>query len=111
MGIRIHHSPVYQVTYGDGYFSDKSAEINRLLQENSEDIHYDGEDIECAERIEVPRAHLANLVAKIADDRDEFAGWLERSSIDCTPEMFITILCKWIAGSDPRNDYVVLTWF
>lgn len=111
MGCRIHHSPVYQVTYGDGYFSNQNAEVNRLLYDNSNDIHFDGDDIECAERLEVPRTDLANLVAKIASNRDKFAEWLNSHSIDSTPEKFITILCAWIANSDPRNDYVVLTWF
>lgn len=110
MGYCIHYSPVYQVTYGGGDFGNHTAEINRLLKENSEDISFEGDDIECSERLEVPRADLANLVSKIAGDRDNFNEWLKCNSIDSTPEKFITILCKWIANSDPRNDYVVLTW-
>lgn len=111
MGYRIHCSPVYQVTYGNGYFSHKSEAINRLLRDISEDISYEGEDVETAERLEVPRADLAHLIGKITTDREWFVEWLKRNSIDCTPEDFITVLCEWISNSDPRNDYVVLTWF
>ncbi len=110
MGKCIHCSPVYRVTYGNGYFSNHIAEINRLLQAISDNISYDGEDIECAERLEVPRADLAHLIGKITNDREWFVGWLNRHSIDATPEYFITVLCEWISNSDPRNDYVVLTW-
>ena len=92
MGYRIHCSPVYQVTYGNGYFSHKSEAINRLLRDISEDISFEGED-------------------KITNDREWFVEWLKRNSIDSTPEDFITALCEWISNSDPRNDYVVLTWF
>lgn len=111
MGYRIHCSPVYQVSYGNGYFSNHTAEINRLLQDNSEDIQFDGEDIECAERIEIPRPDLAQLIGKIANNREWFVEWLKRYSIDATPEEFINVLCEWIANSDHRNTYVVLTWF
>lgn len=111
MGYRIHCSPVYQVTYGNGYFSHNTAAINSLLQSVSEDISYEGEDIEAAERLEIPRADLAHLIGKITNDREWFVEWLKRNSIDSTPEYFITVLCEWISNSDPRNDYVVLTWF
>lgn len=111
MGYCIHCSPVYQVNYGNGYFNNHTAEINRLLRDASDDIQFEGEDIECAERLEVPRADLAHLIGKITVDREWFEGWLNRHSIDATPEDFITILCEWIANSDPRNEYVVLTWF
>lgn len=111
MGYRIHCSPVYQVTYGNGYFSHNTAAINLLLQSISEDISYEGEDIEAAERLEVPRADLAHLIGKIANDREWFVEWLKCNSIESTPEKFITVLCEWISNSDPRNDYVVLTWF
>lgn len=111
MGYRIHHSPVYQVTYGDGYFSNQTAEINRLLYDNSQDIQFDGNDVECSEIIRIPRADLANLIGKITADREDFAKYLDLIGIDTTPEEFITILCEWIAASDQRNDYVTLTWF
>lgn len=111
MGYRIHCSPVYQVTYGNGYFSHHTAAINRLLQDISDDLSFEGEDVETAERLEIPRADLAHLIGKITNDREWFVEWLKSNSIDSTPEEFITILCEWISNSDPRNDYVVLTWF
>ncbi len=111
MGYRIHHSPVYQVTYGNGYFSNQNAEVNRLLYDNSEDIHFDGDDIECAERLEVPRKDLADLIGKITADREAFAKYLDLIGFETTPDEFVKVLCEWIANSDPRNDYVVLTWF
>lgn len=111
MGYRIHCSPVYQVTYGNGYFSHHTAEINRLLQDNCEDISFDGEDIECAERLIVSRTDLTGLIQAITNDREGFAKWLESHSIDYSPDEFIKIVCEWIVQSDQRNEYVVLTWF
>lgn len=111
MGYRIHFSPIYQVNYGGGHFSHHTAELNRLLYEHSEDISYEGEDIECAERISVPRADLANLIGWISSNRDDFSQWLKKYQFDCNPDEFICIICEWISQSDPRNDYVVLTWF
>lgn len=111
MGYKIHHSPVYQVTYGNGYFNNHAPEINRLLQDNSEGIQFDGEDIESAIRLEVPRIDLGVLIGKITRDKDKFGEWLRSHDINITPESFITIICEWIATSDPHNDYVVLTWF
>lgn len=107
---KIHCSPVHQVTYGDGYFSGYTAEINRLLKENSRNLHYDGDDIDSAERLEVPRVDLVALIAKITNDMRKFDEWLAKRGLHCTPLQFIGILCDWVANSDQRNDYVVLTW-
>lgn len=111
MGYTIHHSPVYHVTYGDGYFNHRTAEINRLLQDNSENIHFEGYDIESAERLEVPRTDITDLIGKISRDKEKFGEWLRNHSIDMTPDQFICILCKWVSDSDLRNEYVALTWF
>lgn len=110
MGYCIHCSPVYQVTYGEGNFSHLTAEINRLLKENC-NVQFDGDDIEASERLEVPRTDLVNLVNKIANEPGWFINWLYRNSIDATPEEFIAVIKDWISDSDPRNDYVVLTWY
>lgn len=111
MGYRIHHSPIYQVTYGKGHFSNQSTKINRLLYDNSPDIRFDGDDIESAERLEIPRADIAKLIGKIASDPKYFAKQFDITELETTPAEFISVLCEWIANSDQRNDYVVLTWF
>lgn len=109
--MKVHVSPTYQVTYGDGHFRCMQAEVNNLLNEHCEGVHYDGGEIDCAERLEVPRTALVMLIAKIAEDKEDFAKWLNLYSFDCTPDEFINIVSGWISESDPRNEYVVLTWF
>lgn len=111
MALRIHHSPVYQVTYGGGYFGNRMAEINRLLYDHSSDIQFHGEDVESSEWLAIPRADLVMLIAEIANDKESFCGWLKSHSVDTTTEGFISIICKWLTESDPRNEFVVLTWF
>lgn len=111
MGYYIHCSTTYQVEYGEGYFSNHTAAINRLFYENSDHIECDCEDIECATHLKVPRADLANLIVKILNKPKVFDEWLDRNKISCTPEFFIKTLCEWIAVSDPRNEFVALTWF
>ena len=108
---KLHCSPVYQVTYGNGYFSNHVAEINRLLQKNSPAIHYDGDDIEYADRLEIPRNDIVALINKITIEREKFNLWLAEKGFYYTPEQFIKILQEWVNDSDPRNEYIVLTWF
>ena len=109
--MKLHHSPIYQVTYGGGYFSHQTAELNYYLHDNCHDAHFDGDSIETAERIEIPRVELANLIAKICYNRREHEQWFKDNGINCTVDEMIIIISKWIAESDQRNDYVVLTWF
>lgn len=109
--MKIHVSPTYQVTYGDGNLSCMQTEVNNLLADHCRGIHYDGDSIDCAERLEVPREELIALLYHIAKDKPAFAKWLDRCPSTCTVEEFINIVSDWIAKSDPRNDYVVLTWF
>ena len=66
--MKLHHSPIYQVTYGGGYFSHQTAELNYYLHDNCHDAHFDGDSIETAERIEIPRAELANRCHCIVDE-------------------------------------------
>lgn len=107
----IHVSPTYQVTYGDGHFKNMQSEINRLIDEHCDNVHFDYEDVDSCDRIEVPRTELVLLIAKIAEDKEDFGKWLNLYSFDCTADEFINIISGWIAESDPRNEYVVLTWF
>lgn len=109
--MKLHVSPTYQVTYGDGHFNCKQTEVNKLLLNHCEGIYYDGDSIDCAERLEVPRNELISLLYSIAKEKSNFAKWLADYSFTSTVEEFITIVSEWIAKSDPRNDYVVLTWF
>lgn len=109
--MKLHVSPIYQVTYGDGHFSCMQTEINNLLLKHCEGTHYDGDSIDCAERLEVPREELIGLLYEIAKDKADFAKWLNLYSFKYTVDEFIVIVSEWIAQSDPRNDYVVLTWF
>ena len=106
----IHVSPTYQVTYGNGHFKNKRPEINRMIDENCDNVYF-GDDVESADILEVPRAELVKLISKISEYKEEVAKNLTQYSFGCTVDEFINIISGWIAESDSRNDYVVLTWF
>lgn len=112
MGYRIHVAEVYQVkhcTFDD--LKCKQDAINRLLYEHCPSMSWDGEDVDCSERLEVPRAELADLIGWVASSKEQFAEWAKLHQIEETSEQMIAIIAKWISFSDQRNDYVVLTWF
>lgn len=111
---RLHVAEVYQVKHHSrDYFNcSSSGEINMMLLDNCPDLSWDdGSVIENAERLEVPRAELANFIAKIANDREGFNKWAQFHDIDVTADKMISIIAEWIANSDQRNDFVVLTWY
>lgn len=111
MGYRIHVAEVYQVKHSsDGHFSNHSAEINRMLCENCPDLVWEGDNVESSERLEVPRNELAVLISKIVTYRDDFDKWLKLHNISECVDDFIRIVAGWIARSDQRNDFVVLSW-
>lgn len=65
MGNKIHVAEVYQVKHHIfDNFNGKSDVINRMLAENCPGLSWEGEDVECSERLEVPRAELGDLIAK-----------------------------------------------
>ena len=69
MGNKIHVAEVYQVKHHIfDNFNGKSDVINRMLAENCPGLSWEGEDVECSERLEVPRAELGDLIANIASD-------------------------------------------
>ncbi len=112
MGYRLHVAEVYQVKHHTrDYFNNQSADINRMLQENCPGLSWEGEDVECSERLEVPRAELADLIGKIVADREDFGKWLQLYDIRVSVETFIRYIAEWIANSDQRNDFVVLSWY
>lgn len=112
MAIKIHVAEVYQVKHHtfDG-FSHKQDVINRLLYNECPDLSWQGEDVESSEQLEVYRYDLANLIAKICYNRREFELWREKNQIEESLDTIIGIIAKWMALSDPRNDYVVLNWY
>ncbi len=102
---------VYQVKHHIfDNFNGKSDVINRMLAENCPGLSWEGEDVECSERLEVPRAELGDLIAKIASDKEDFEKWAKLYDIKESADEFIAIIAKWIAFSDQRNDFVVLSW-
>lgn len=112
MGYRIHVAEVYQVKHHPfDCFSNKQDVINRFLYEECPDLSWQGEDVESSEHIEVYRTDLANLIAKIICNRTEFEIWREKNQIEDSLDTIIGIIAKWMSLGDPRNDYVVLTWF
>ncbi len=112
MGYRLHVAEVYQVKHhSQDYFNGSSAEINRMLHENCPNLSWEGEDVECSERLTIPRSELADLIAKIAEDREDFNKWAQLYGIDVTADKMIRIISEWIANSDQRNDFVVLSWY
>lgn len=82
-----------------------------MLYKYCPSLSWEGEDIECSERLEVPRSELADLIGKIANNREDFEKWLKIHMIDITVDKFIRYIAEWIAFSDQRNDFVVLTWY
>lgn len=112
MGYKIHVAEVYQVTHrAFDCFSNKQDVINRLLYEECSDLSWLGEDIDSSEHLEVYRFDLANLIAKMVYNRREFEIWREKNQIEESLDTIIGTIAKWMALADPRNDYVVLTWY
>ena len=112
MGIKAHVAEVYQVKHRIyDNFSGKQDVINRLLYKECPDLNWQGEDVECAEQLEITRADLANLIAKICYNRRDFELWREENQISETLDDIIGIFAKWMAHSDQRNDFVVLNWY
>lgn len=57
MGYKLHVAEEYQVRHNSSdAFSNRSAEINRMLHENCPDLTWMGEDVECSEQLKVPRS-------------------------------------------------------
>lgn len=112
MGSKVHVAEVYQVKHHlFDNFNGKSDAINRMLAENCPGLVWEGEDVECSERLEVPRAELGDLIAKIASDKEDFEKWAKLYDIEESADQVISIIAKWIALSDQRNDFVVLFWY
>lgn len=112
MGYRIHVAEVYQVKHHMfDAFNGKSDAINRMLADNCPGLLWDGEDVECSQRLEVPRAELGDLIAKIASDKETFEKWAKLNCIAESADKVIAIIARWISFSDQRNDFVVLSWY
>ncbi len=112
MGYRIHVAEVYQVKYHKyDNFNGKSEAINRMLAENCPGLSWEGDDVECSAQLEVPRAELGDLIAKIASDKEDFEKWAKLHDIEESADKVIAIIARWISFSDQRNDSVVLSWY
>ena len=112
MGYKLHVASEYQVKYSSSEaFNNHTAEINRFLKYNCPNIEWDGEDIECAGCLKVPRAELALILAKMITQPMEFSEWLKKHQVSETIGDVVRIIAGWIAQSDQRNDFVVLSWY
>lgn len=112
MGYKLHVAEVYQVRNSiSDAFSNRSAEVNRMLHENCPDLTWMGEDVESSEQLKVPRSDLADLIGKIVADREGFDKWLKLYDIQESVDDVIRIIAGWISKSDQRNDFVVLNWY
>lgn len=112
MGTKIHVAEVYQVKrHIFDNFSNKQDVINRLLYNECPDLSWQGEDVESSEHLEVTRTDLSELIAKMVYNRREYEIWREKNQIEESLDTIIGIIAKWMAISDPRNDYVVLNWY
>lgn len=114
MGHKLHVAEVYQVKHHSrDYFNDSSTDwCNFMLLDYCPGLSWEGNCVlENATRLEVPRTELANFIAKIADDREGFNKWAQSHDINETADEMIRIIAEWIANSDQRNDFVVLTWY
>lgn len=114
MGYRLHLATTYQVKFDQMVtpFSNKSSEINRFIQDHCPNISWeDGRDsCEFATTLEVPKSELGALIGWIVTHRDEYEGWAKENGIEESADKFIGIVAYWIANSDLRNDFVVLSW-
>lgn len=112
MGCRIHVAEVYEVRHNSSdAFSNRTADVNRMLHENCPNLTWMGEDVESSERLKVPRSELADLIGKIVADREDFDKWLKLYDIRESVDDVLRIIAGWIAKSDQRNDFVVLSWY
>lgn len=110
MGYKIHVATTYQVKYEFGDLSNKSEFINRLIAENCPFASFNEDDDRDADSIAVPRAELAMLAGKIAQEREKYEPVFAQELND-TVDNVIFAISSWIAYSDQRNDYVILKWF
>lgn len=111
MGTRIHVASTYQVEHiVSDNFSNQMIEINHFLYENCPGLDWEGDDVCCSTRLEVPRSDLGKLIGKILKHKDEFEKW-SKDVIRMSVDEFVTVLASWISNSDQRNEFVVLTWF
>lgn len=112
MGCRIHVAEVYEVRHNSSdAFSNRTTDVNRMLHENCPNLTWMGEDVESSERLQVPRSELADLIGKIVADREDFDKWLKLYDIRETVDDVLRIIAGWIAKSDQRNDFVILSWY
>jgi len=113
MGIRLHVATKYQVEHNGTVtpFNNKSEEVNTLLHAHCPDLSWSGEDYQFAETLQVPRTDLANLIGYVVTHPAEYDRWAGQNGIAETASEFIRILAFWIANSDQRNDYIVLSWY
>lgn len=113
MGIRLHVATKYQVEHNGEItpFNNKSEEINTLLHAHCPNLSWEGEDFRFSERLQVPREDLANLIGYVVANPEEYTRWASQNGISENASEFICILAFWIANSDQRNDFVVLSWY
>lgn len=113
MGLKIHVAEIYQVRYHTSSvsFINQQEVVNRLLFNYCPGISYSGDDVTYAERIEVPRDELAKLVAIIVCNAPDFERKVKEYGGNIKAKDAISVIAKWIADSDQRNDFVVLEWF
>ncbi len=112
MGCRIHVAEVYEVRHNaSDAFSNRTADVNRMLHENCPNLIWMGKDVESSERLKVPRSELADLIGKIVANRDDFDKWLKLYYISESVDDVLRIIAGWIAKSDQRNDFVILSWY
>lgn len=111
MGIRLHVAEVYQVKeHSRTYFNNQNADINQLLYKKCPELSFEGDAVECSERLEIPRCELANLIRKIVEDKEAFELWAKKHCLDVTADKMIGYIAEWSANSDQRNDFVVVIW-
>lgn len=113
MGIKLHVATVYQVKddYKETPFTNKIETINSLLHDHCPDLCWDGEDYQVSENLQVPRKQLANLIEWAVSNPKEYSKWAIKNDIMESAPEFIRIIAYWIANSDQRNDFVVLSWY
>lgn len=113
MANKAHVAKKYRIEYGTDHFNHAQEAVNRLLYDTCGGFSYFGEDVECAEHIEVSREDLRDLIARMEDTPTIAERVLSMFRINdkYSVDDVIKYFKQWIKESDPDNSFVVVDWF
>lgn len=112
MANKAHVAKKYTIEYCDSCLNGLQSEINRLLYNHIGGFSYSGEDVECAEHIEVSREELRDLIDELRCKPQMLNHYdTEFASHEYSVDELTGIFEKWISESDQDNSFIVVDWF